>query len=366
MYEKTEWKARKGDNLNMFEKVQETAKFVVLANAPTAVTEPGTPFSAANMNHIEDGIKAAHDGITEEARARLLSEGALEGRLEERLAAKANLASPVFTGTPKMPDKTGAAGNDGTLIATEAQVAKKQDMIEAAAGSSYMLTAPAKVGGQPGARPLDHFMQAYGTVAQTIGGVKTFSEAPKVPGKSSAATAGGDTLIATEAQVALKANSVSGNANKVQYAASADHATTAGSANMRTAASASVIPNGDDSSRLATWADVYNTVCQMLSSSIVATGVTITGPQSLYYGGTVTYTAALSPAGALGVVDWSLSGFVAIEGNVWIEGATTGLSVVIETNRTGSDSSFIITASVRNKGITSSFNVNIRKPIGGK
>jgi hypothetical protein len=35
---------------------------------------------------------------------------------------KAPLASPVFTGTPKVPSKTSAAVNDGTLIATEAQV----------------------------------------------------------------------------------------------------------------------------------------------------------------------------------------------------------------------------------------------------
>jgi hypothetical protein len=35
---------------------------------------------------------------------------------------KADIASPVFTGTPKVPSKTGAAKNDGTLIATEAQL----------------------------------------------------------------------------------------------------------------------------------------------------------------------------------------------------------------------------------------------------
>jgi hypothetical protein len=40
----------------------------------------------------------------------------------DALNLKANLASPTFTGTPKLPSKTAAAVNDGTLIATEAQV----------------------------------------------------------------------------------------------------------------------------------------------------------------------------------------------------------------------------------------------------
>jgi hypothetical protein len=40
----------------------------------------------------------------------------------DSVAAKAPLASPTFTGTPKVPNKTSAAENDGTLIATQAQV----------------------------------------------------------------------------------------------------------------------------------------------------------------------------------------------------------------------------------------------------
>jgi hypothetical protein len=38
------------------------------------------------------------------------------------VSLKADTESPVLTGTPKVPDKTSAAGTDGTLIATEAQV----------------------------------------------------------------------------------------------------------------------------------------------------------------------------------------------------------------------------------------------------
>ena len=80
------------------------------------------------------------------------------------LALKANLASPTFTGTVKVPSKTAAAGSDGTLIATEAQVNLKANL----------------------ASP-------------------TFTGTPKVPSKTTAAGSDG-TLIATEAQVALKAN----------------------------------------------------------------------------------------------------------------------------------------------------------------
>ena len=62
-YEKTEWTARQGVNLNRFEKDQETARSVVLHNSPGAVTQGGTKFSAANMNKIEQGIYDAHEGL---------------------------------------------------------------------------------------------------------------------------------------------------------------------------------------------------------------------------------------------------------------------------------------------------------------
>ena len=86
------------------------------------------------------------------------------------LAQKANLASPVFTGTPTVPSKSTAASSSyPTRIATEAQVALKANT----------------------ASP-------------------TFTGTPKVPAKTSAATSDG-TLIATEAQVAFKANITSPN-----------------------------------------------------------------------------------------------------------------------------------------------------------
>ncbi|MDR1836413.1 MAG: hypothetical protein LBQ89_02025, partial [Treponema sp.] len=69
-YTKTVWKARQGTGLNRFNKTQETDDAVNLTNAPLTVTIPGTPFSEENMNHIEQGIEDAHEGIAAESQAR--------------------------------------------------------------------------------------------------------------------------------------------------------------------------------------------------------------------------------------------------------------------------------------------------------
>ena len=70
-YEKTEWKGRQGVNLNRFEKSQQTDKSVVLENVPSEITQQGTPFSTANMNHMEQGIFEAHAAVEAEAQARI-------------------------------------------------------------------------------------------------------------------------------------------------------------------------------------------------------------------------------------------------------------------------------------------------------
>jgi len=74
MYEKTDWKARKGENLNRFKETQLSSGHVFLENAPTSVTEPGTPFSADNMNKIEKGISDAHEMIVKEGQERTAHE----------------------------------------------------------------------------------------------------------------------------------------------------------------------------------------------------------------------------------------------------------------------------------------------------
>ena len=63
--------------------------------------------------------------------------------LQTSLNVKAPLASPVFTGEPKIPSKTTAATSDGTLIATEAQVALKANL------ASPSFTGAPKVGTNP-------------------------------------------------------------------------------------------------------------------------------------------------------------------------------------------------------------------------
>ena len=62
-YIKTEWENREGVNLNKFIKIQETATSVILQNQPDQISKPGTPFSTANMNKIEQGIFDAHDRL---------------------------------------------------------------------------------------------------------------------------------------------------------------------------------------------------------------------------------------------------------------------------------------------------------------
>jgi hypothetical protein len=62
-YTKTTWTPRQGTNLNKFTKSSETAASVILTNAPDAISQQGTPFSANNMNHIEQGIADAHTDI---------------------------------------------------------------------------------------------------------------------------------------------------------------------------------------------------------------------------------------------------------------------------------------------------------------
>jgi hypothetical protein len=56
---------------------------------------------------------------------------------------KAPLASPVLTGTPKIPNKTSAATSSGILIASEAQVALKADI------GSPVFTGTPKIGNNP-------------------------------------------------------------------------------------------------------------------------------------------------------------------------------------------------------------------------
>ena len=61
MYSPTNWIARVGTALNRFLKSNEVAASVELTNDPTGITTAGTPFTVANMNNIETGIKDNDD-----------------------------------------------------------------------------------------------------------------------------------------------------------------------------------------------------------------------------------------------------------------------------------------------------------------
>jgi len=56
----TDWKARIGEGLERYSKINETKDEVYLINEPVSVTEPGTNFSPETMNHAEQGIYDAH------------------------------------------------------------------------------------------------------------------------------------------------------------------------------------------------------------------------------------------------------------------------------------------------------------------
>ena len=88
-YTKTEWKARKGTGLSKFNKFNESNISVTLENAPGQVTEQGTPFSPANMNHIEQGIEDAHGLIADEEQARQQADNTLASQVAAETHARA-------------------------------------------------------------------------------------------------------------------------------------------------------------------------------------------------------------------------------------------------------------------------------------
>ena len=62
-YTKTSWVARVGTALNRFLKANESSASVELTADPTGVSTAGTPFTADNMNKIEQGIYDAHEAL---------------------------------------------------------------------------------------------------------------------------------------------------------------------------------------------------------------------------------------------------------------------------------------------------------------
>jgi hypothetical protein len=294
-------------------------------------------------------------------------------------------------------------------VLTPGTVANKQDKITAT-GPDNLLTAPASAGGQPGIKSVGYFVlredfddadwnihnalnnetrarqEAYRNLQDAINllapeGLEdlpdllaskapvnspVFTGVPKVPSKKSVATDNG-TLIATEAQVAAKANSYGGNANRVQSAANADHATTAGSANVRTTASNTAITSvNEDSTRLATWADVYRTVMHMLmdppsiATSIKLETIGTLDPLFLNKNSYYSFTAVFVPAGSSGIVDWTLSGPAFNEGRVFFSEMSNNRATIQTGEYSPNETNnFTLTARLRYNGATASFNRTI-------
>ncbi|MCL2138211.1 MAG: right-handed parallel beta-helix repeat-containing protein [Treponema sp.] len=101
----------------------------------------GTPYKADWMNDINGfrqalfiyafGSLAGVNNLPDNAYA-----SDTLNALKKLFSEKANISNPVFAGIPKVPYKTGAASNDGTLIATEAQVFQKKKCVTLVVGAS--------------------------------------------------------------------------------------------------------------------------------------------------------------------------------------------------------------------------------------
>ena len=62
-YTKTDWQERIADNKNRFIATGAVPGEVYLTQAPTNITQAGTPFSVEHMNKIEEGIFSAHEAL---------------------------------------------------------------------------------------------------------------------------------------------------------------------------------------------------------------------------------------------------------------------------------------------------------------
>jgi len=183
MYEKTIWKPRKGTGLNRFTETERAENTVVLTNTPDSISEPGTPFSAENMNKIEQGIEDAHSRIEQ---------------VKEEADAAANA---------------------------------KQDKITAT-GENNLLTAPASAGGQPGIMPKSNFIPMSQKGAAD--GIATLDENGVIPAEQ--LPDGGQGLLAVSTD-----NTLSGNGTSADPLGLADVSLTVSSNSDNPAATTSAV-----------------------------------------------------------------------------------------------------------------------------
>jgi len=158
----------------------------VLTPAPEPVTVPGTAFSAENMEHIEDGIGDAHDLIAAAAQEAI-------AETQNRQAADQTLQSAIAAVEQARQQ---ADQNLQQQIAAEEQARLLADQ-----GLQQQIAAM---------DPSGEFANMTNLINQKAPkDSPTFTGTPLVPSKTTAASSSYPTRIATEAQVALKANTAS-------------------------------------------------------------------------------------------------------------------------------------------------------------
>jgi len=214
-YVKTVWEAREGENLDLYTKQNETSATVILINTPSSINVPGTPFNPPNMNKIEQGVFDAHELIAEETQQRQNLQTALQAEVQERdgedRALRAALQAEEQareTGDRGLQEQINTLQDVSDIFEAGGSFselfAAKQDKITAT-GSTNVLTAPETLGGQPGTKAVSEFATAADVASKAPVNNPVFTGIPQVPSKASAA-ANLPTRIATEAQVALKAD----------------------------------------------------------------------------------------------------------------------------------------------------------------
>ena len=264
-YQKTVWEPREGENLDKFTKLQETADSVILINSPDSITNPGTEISPLRLNHMEDGIGAAHDLIAGEAAER---ESAIAAEAQTRAEAVQHLLGLINSLMPEnLEELPGLLMNIESLLASKAPV------------NNPVFT---------------------GLLRAAIAQSTSYS----------------DVLVAASNGAVYK---------RPASGLTAAHAATAGAAANKTAASSRIVTAANASAlTLATWADLLHTVAYWIRNPPPApTGIAISAPPATVYaegedsggngyvvpGSTVGFTATIAPTGALGIiVEWSVTG----------------------------------------------------------
>ena len=324
-YEKTIWESREGENLDKFSKLQETADSVILINSPDSITSPGTPLSAENMNHMEEGIEAAHTLIAEEAQNRAEADGTVLAEAK------------TYTDGHNQSE----TAHSDIREAINLLLPQNLENLPALLASKAPVNNPIFTG------------QLKAAIAQS--------------------TAHSDVLVADAAGAVFK---------RPASGLTVAHAATAGAATNKTYASSQVIsPNAASALALVTQADLVRTIAYMIRNPPPApTGIIISPPPATVYGGgyhgqipnliyvsgeIVEFTATVTPADALGnVVDWAVTGSFA-DANTFNEGLPSA-GVQVEAGRYVTNSPanwYKVTATIRGTNISSSVTVNfIRRP----